>query len=384
VTAAFVLALGAAGLEARKRGPGRLLLAGVALGLAFWLKYNAVVFVLPVVWVVWKTGGRFMWVAAGFSTVAAIFLGYFAAHGALQDLWLATITYNVQYSQETYHGAWSALGYLDFPLKRAHVDLLWYLGGVGTVVLIGLFRRHAFTPALIGWIVAACASVAINGARDLPQYFVQAHPALALAAAVGLWPIVQRSRPIALRLVLGLVLAAGLWRVGDEPEAFRLGGQSEVVRNTRSDLAYARGHIDRDSYLSSFQQQQDVKYVPLDAERLAEHIRATTTAGDSILVFGFASSVYLQSERQSASRFFWCRPVMVEFGAPQPRYGSAGLLDDLQRRAPAVVALQKHWGSGAEDPIDFFLARPALRSWLDASYVVDLDSPEFMVWRRKT
>jgi hypothetical protein len=412
VTAAFVLALEAGGLEAwRAEGPAqrtrpsqsrsgswRLVLAGAALGLAFWLKYNAAVFILPVLWLIWRTGQepdadrraiaralrRFIWLASGFAAVAAMFLGYFAAHGVLHDLWLATITYNVQYSQETYHGAWSALGYLDFPLERAHVDLLWYLGGIGTIVLTGAFRRHPFTPALIGWMIAACASVAINGARDLPQYFIQAHPALALSAAVGLWPIVQRGRPLALRAVLGVTLVAGLWKVGDEPAAFRMGGQPEVVRNTRFDLSYARGQIDRDTYLSSFKQQQDVKYVPLDAEQLAEHIRSTTTAADLILVFGFASSVYLQSDRRSASRFFWCRPVMVEFGAPRPGYGSAGLLADLQRHVPAVVALQKHWGSGAEDPITFFLGRPSLRRWLEASYVLDQDTSAFTVWRRKT
>lgn len=382
VTAAFVLALD----PRRRRWP--LLLAGAALGLAFWLKYNAAVYFLPVLWMVWNNGpkerGRWLWVASGFASVAVVFLGYFASHGVLDDLWLATVTYNLQYSQETYHGAWSALGYLAFPLDRARVDLIWYLGGIGTLVLVAVFRRHRFTLPLLGWILAACASITINGARDLPQYFLQAHPALALAAAVGLWPLFQRARPLMFRVALGVALIAGLWKVGDEPAAFRLGGQSEVVRNMKFDLSYELGHLDRVTYLTRFKEQQDVKYVPLAAEQLAQRIRSTTTGSDRILVFGFASSVYLQSERRSASRFFWCRPVIVEFGAPRPGYGSAGLLSDLQRNTPAVIALQKHWGSGAEDPIVFFLGNSPLREWLDNGYVLDQDTAEFTVWRRKT
>ena len=35
------------------------------------------------------------------------------------------------------------------------------------------------------WVAAACLSIAINGSRGLPQYFVQANPALALAAGWG-------------------------------------------------------------------------------------------------------------------------------------------------------------------------------------------------------
>jgi len=95
--------------------------------------------------------GDVAWLAAGFVVVGMAFLGYFAAHGRLEDLWLATIAYNLQYSRETYRGALHALGYLTFPINRARVDLLWYLGGVGVLVLIAAFRRHPFTWPLVGW-----------------------------------------------------------------------------------------------------------------------------------------------------------------------------------------------------------------------------------------
>jgi len=375
-------------------GKRRWLWAGVCLGVAFWLKYNAIVYAAPLVLAglalgaegrthdrsraaAWLTQG-----CAGFAAVAVVVVGYFAMHGALTDLWLATITYNLQYSQETYRGLGGLLGYFSFPLERAHLDLLWYLGGVGAVVLALLSRLKPMALMVIAWIAASCASIAINGARDLPQYFVQAHPALALAAAAGLAPLVRRGAPLPLRFALLAVVLAGVWKVGDESTLVRAGGLPEIVRNVQIDLDYARGRSSREAFLGRFQIPQEVKYVPLAAERLAARVRETTQPTDRILVFGFASSVYVHGARASASRFFWSRPVAVEFGAPRPGYGSAGLLADLERTRPALVALQKHWGTGAPEPMDFFLAQPALKTWLERGYTLEDDGPDFAVWRR--
>ena len=115
---------------------------------------------------------------------------------------------------------------------------------------------------------------------------------------------------------------------------------------------------------------------------LTEEIRPSMTGpADPVFVFGFSGgSVCWKSERVSASRFFWSYPVIIEFAAGRPGYGSAGLLDDLRRRSPVVVALQKEqWQSER-----FFLRRDALRTWLETGYVLDHETPMFAVWRRKS
>jgi hypothetical protein len=393
VTAAVVLASRAD----RRRWP--LMLAGVLLGVAFWLKYNAIVYGLPLLTALlpltptdqtsWRASLRptlaaFGWVALGFIAVALAVLVYFGVHGALGDLWLATITYNLAYSQETYRGLRGVVRYIGFPIERASTDALWYLGGLGCLVLVGLFRQVRAAWVTLAWIAAACLSIAINGARNLPQYFLQANPALALAAAVGLSPLVRRRAPAGVRLVLLVALAAGLWKVGDEPATPRLAGLPGVIDNTRFDLDYALGRMDRAAYLTRFQLPGDVKFVPRAAETLAARVRETTQPTDRILVFGFAASVYVHSGRAAASRFFWSRPVEVEFGAPRPAYGSAGLLADLERNRPAVVALQRHWGADLEDPVEFFLTRADLRQWLEGGYTLEDDGVEFAVWRRRS
>jgi hypothetical protein len=388
VTAAIVLAI------RRDRRTLPLALAGVFLGLAFWLKYNAAVYLLPVFWAMlasrdagagaWDLGKRILTpllpVGAGFLLVSLVFLAYFASHGALTDLWLATVTYNLQYSGETYRGLGDVAEYLTFPLERARLELLWYLGGLGVILLLLRHRSHPFTWALAAWLAAACVAIALNGARDLPQYFIQAHPALAFAAGAGLWSALRHGHA-ATRSVGVLLLVVGAWRVGTEPVAVRLGGLPEVVRNARFDLAYLTGRVDRATYLARFQQQEEAKYVPLSAEALTELVRRTTAEGDSILIFGFAASVYVEAPRVSASRFFWSRPVAVEFEQGRPGYGSAGLLRDLQRTSPAVVALQKQW----EDPTphDFWMNHPPLRTWLESGYTLEEDTPHFAIWRRR-
>jgi len=376
-----------------RRRSGTLVAAGMCLGFAFWLKYNAVVYALPLAAVVlWKSSsdrpGRVVsdlaLVGLGAAALSAAVLGYFAWHGALGELWLATVSYNLEYSGETYTGFRGVIGYLwRMPVQMGRVDLLWFLGGVGSVALAFAAWREPRARIVLTWVVAGVLSIALNGARGLPQYFVQAQPALAFAAAAGgAWwlgrPAVWR------RLVVAAVVCLGLWKVGTEPGlgALKLGGLPGAWSNLRFDWSHVSGAIDRPTYLARFERSGD-KYVPLSAWRLATYVRDTTPPDESIYVFGFSAGVYLHADRRSASRFFWSRPVAVGFERDRAGYGPRGLLEDLEQDPPSLIALQKHWGAGDPDPMDFFLGEPSLRSWLEAGYIPDRDMPEYRVWRRR-
>ena len=59
-------------------------------------------------------------------------------------------------------------------------------------------------------------------------------------------------------------------------------------------------------------------------------------------VFGFSARRTSTRTARSASRFFWSRPVIVDFNDGTTRAtASTGLLADLDQRRPAVVALQQ-------------------------------------------
>jgi hypothetical protein len=390
------------GLAWRDR-PSRLaaFAAGIGIALAFWLKYNAIAFALPVgLAAVWSAAGPFDrrravrtlgWLAAGALGASLLVMIYFAAGGALADLWLGTVVYNVRYSGETYTGPLDVVWYgLRMPVERARVDGLWFVGLLGALLLIVFRRTERSTAVAIAWIAAAVVSIVLNGARGLPQYFLQALPALALAGSAGLAAMWQaRRRAPVPALATAALVAAGAWRVGIEPVAPlqpRLFGIPQAVDNAAFDLG--AGSMDRSAYLGRFDLGEAGKFSVIPVERLVRHAIDSTGTEQPIYVFGFASGAVLAgSGRESASRFFWSRPVVLEFAAERAGYGSAGLLADLQRKPPALVALQKHdWGlaeASTPDSIQFFMNHPALRAWLEAGYALDYEDAAFAVWRRR-
>jgi hypothetical protein len=331
-------------------------------------------------------------VLAGAIVVGLLGLGHFAARGALGDLWRATVDYNVQYSGETYGGPLGLPAYLvTMPLARARVDLLWFLGLAGAGALAIWCRQHRGSVLVLAWIAAVVLSIGLNGARGLPQYFIQAPPALALAFVAGLLGTAWRTRLG--RAAAIVLLLAGFWRVGSEATPLwqpRLGGVPSIVSNLRADLAAMTGGLDARAHLARFTREDGGGKFPIVVvSDLADRLRSTTRPDDPILVFGFAGGgVLARGERVSASRFFWSRPIVVDFARGVPGYGPEGLLDDLRQRPPAVVVLQKHdWRLGepnVPNSIEYFMANPALRQWLEAAYRLEDDHADFAVWRRQS
>ena len=188
-------------------------------------------------------------------------------------LYEATITYNVQYSGETYQGPLHFVRYLlTFPIEHARIDALWTIGGAGCAVLLvlGLTRSTRLLIPVV-WVAAGCLSVAINGSRGLPQYFVQVAPALALAAALGAREVagLLRSRlsSVTARAAIAgglVVVAIGVWRVNQFPK---------LVEQTMFDLQRMAGRITREAHLARYVDGR--KYTAIGAVELArDHGRA--------------------------------------------------------------------------------------------------------------
>ncbi len=379
VTAALVLML-------RKRpGRGTAFGAGVLFGLAFTFKYNAAIFVLAGLLTWWLTRkltvGDVLRLSLGFLLPIVALFVIFAVSGTVRPLLDATIAYNLQYSGETYEAV-SPLRYLlTFPLERARVDALWMLGGAGCLLLLcgGPGRRERLIPVV--WVAAACASIAINGSRSLPQYFIQATPALALAAgwAIALsWEWLERGLGRSARYAAAatvLVVAAAVWRIVDSQ-------LPKLVEQTLFDARHASGQIARDAYLARFD--DDRKYSALASARLGAFLRSQTTPQDRVFVFGFTCGAYVAADRVSASRFFWSRPVIAGFKSGTTGYGVDGLLSDLQLNRPKIIALQqKDWAPDVEDSAAFFMKTPPLAGWLQAYYVRAEPLDGFDVWTRR-
>ena len=375
VTAAFVCLVGSR--NSRKQ-TAMYLMAGALFGIAFAFKYNAIAYVLAGLFalLVWRrlTVRAILWIGVGFLAPVALFAGWFAIAHGLGDLYDATITYNVRYSGETYSGPWNAIAYLlTFPIRHARVDALWLVGGAGCAVLLVAARRGLDRLVPVGWTAAACLTIAINGSRDLPQYFVQAAPALALAAAWGATFLRTPSR-IA-NTVVACAIAIAIWRVNDF---------AKLVDNTHHDLRFMTGAMTRNEHLARYGDRATRKYSALAMDELGEFMQSHSAPADTVYVFGFSSGAYVRAGRASASRFFWSRPVIVGFNEGRPGYGVSGLVDDLRRNSPAIVALQQRdWYPDVDDSAHFFMTTAALASWLREGYQPATGPEGFDIWMKR-
>ncbi len=366
--------------------------AGMLLGLAVTYKYNAAVYGLAALAgvIAWRRQARSSapgWAreavldAAGLAAGAALPLialaARFVSAGAWNDLWEATITYNVRYSGETYDGMAGLLRYaVSFPIRQARVDGLWFAGGAGCLVLLARVRRDPHAVVAIAWVASACLAIVINGSRGLPQYFVQANPALAIAGALGAWTIVRAAKRPWIVAGAAVIAIVALSRVVPVRKA---------IDATWFDARHAAGIVPREQYLSRFGGLRVTdKHVPAAVERLGRYLQQHSAPADTVFICGFSQGALVQSERRSASRFFWSRPLVVGFNEGRPGYGAAGLLADLQAGKPAIVALQANdWQMEGTDSATYFMSKPGLAAWLEAGYVRQRDEDNFQLWLRR-
>jgi hypothetical protein len=357
--------------------------SGLLLGAAFTFKYNAAVYTAVALAAIVMTDtaarSRAPAVLVGACLVPAMFLAVFA--GALTPLYEATIEYNLRYSGQTYTGPLHFISYLlSFPIAHARDDALWTIGGAGCVVLLLTSRSHRERLIPVLWVAAACLSIAINGSRGLPQYFVQGAPALALAAAwggdVGRTALKRMPSATASRAILAasiLLVTTGIWRVNQFPK---------LLEQTSFDASHAFGWISREAYLERYADER--KYSALDTLRLGRFMSEHSAPDSRVYVFGFAGASYVYADRAAASRFFWSRPIIAGFRNGQPGYGSSGVLAELERNRPAIVALQRHdWAPDVDDSAHFFMSTPPLADWLQSGYRPVIGLEGFDVWLRR-
>ncbi len=395
VTAALLLVYSLAQLPESERRIRRWtlgLLAGALLGVAFVYKYNTVVYsaaaaVALVVWTHSRRAGRTSSLRTTVSDLAAMAVGFLLPVGAMltvfgsgpswNALWDATVAYNLQYSRETYTSATGAAWYLmTMPIQQARVNALWLLGGSGCLVLLAFSQRHASLLAAPIWVAAACLSIVINGSRSLPQYFIQADPALALAAGAGAVVVARAltTRVVRLGVLVVVVLATA-----------RVSAFAKAVDYTWWDVQCLAGTIDRETYLARFGgQRAEDKHSPLAVAHLAGYLGTHSRPDDRVLVFGFSPGALVQSSRRSASRFFWSRPLVVGFNEGKPGYGASELLRNVQATSPAVVVLQQNdWQMEGQDSATYFLGTPNLAAWLSAHYQRQPDLHNYLLWTRR-
>jgi len=247
--------------------------------------------------------------ALGGALAAAPFVGYFAAHDALYDLWYAMFSFN-----------WEWTG--KFPLYRKLIPpillnpvplvgglLFWALAAVGVWRL--WLRGDRFAWLVLSFLLFSEAAVQTPGKLSA-HYSVQMMPGAAVAAGVGLPYVWERWRQghyhlgIWMAAATGVMVAAAVFAYGRPTAAERFD-----VQYTFRDYA------------------QDA----IEAPAIAEAVEAMTEPGDYVYEWGRESEIYFLADRQPASRWLHNRAYEVD------RSMMAEVIADLEEKRPAVILL---------------------------------------------
>ena len=371
---------------------GSPLVAGALFGVAFVYKYNAGTYLIvgllaaivcgvmtirpdPLVTRAREAAGRAFALIAGFALIVAAPPRPFHLAGALDDLYGATIAYNMFYSGETYSSPLHMIGYLlTFPILHARLDALWFLGGLAAPCCCSRALRAPARWVAPLWVAAACLSIAVNGSRGLPQYFLQAGPPMALAAGWGAVLVWHRTTPIA-RIVLTLLLAIGAARVTSFDKA---------IDYTAYDLRAWTGALTREAVPVAVRRARLGRQISaLAIHELARHLRRTCPRIDASCSSAFRparSSSRSAPARRASSGAAADRRLQRR----QPGYGVSG----PARRAAAAPAgrggaAAARLGSRHHRLGHVLPRQPPLVAWLEAGYEPSGELGNFLLYTRR-
>ena len=346
------------------------------------------------------------WAVHGLAALApvALIAGWFAYHGALDELIDVHLRWNVAHKELA--GAWlnriqDAVRYLT--MGRFAVALTLALAGLAVVWRAG----RVAAVVLAAWAGVAIVTVMLQGG-ELAYRWLPLYPPLAIMAGVGLdglyrawvdWSARQAAAaaPVAARdAVRPGGSAAVVGRIFPVAVAAVLGISAfiEPFMHIYRWGAFATG-------LHSAERYERAEFGPYGRHtgmfsEVTRHIERRTTEGDAVLVWGGVPGIYYLSGRRSPSRFGLAYPlVQGPDGEFQRRYRDE-ILARLRAAPPAlVVALSESvcWkrptmaerqAIGMAEGLMYCLHElPELQEFVEGHYAVERTIGTIVVLRRK-
>jgi len=398
-------------LETRKSGDGefpvsrfdfRCFAAGALLGLAFWMKYNALAFfpavtLLPYLdfqpldrvprrlrWALprreWLT--RTLLVHTGFVTVLVFVLGYFLAAGAWPSLKEVQLEVLPRYGRMVF--TWSSHYALWIFIQTRAFLGPWTEAACGLALLIAWTRRELSRVVPVALMaLSGYASTAMQG-RFHPTYFETCFPLFAIFwgyVALKLYEGFRLAQAACARR--GWRLARGLlWIVLLNAvylplpgEVFRIAGQYRDFaawwRNPeRSYAEYPFPHA-----LDKFSDQMSV----------IDYLRKHSSLEDEVYVWGTAPLINFLAARPFPSRFVSNLALISPWG---PARWRDELIGELKKRPPRFFVVARHDAIAdvsftEKDSEECLQSFPSLEALLRNNYQPVLNLSDFEIYRRK-
>ena len=380
----------------------RCLAAGLALGAAFWLKYNAVFFFPVVAFLPYLELSELdrkppvvklsiSW-RDWFRRVVVLTVGFLACvGGVLAYLWLAGLwpafreeQFEVmpRYGATVFH--WNLL-FVEHALTLTRIHIGPWTMGIAALALLIAWRSRELglvAPALfMAW--AGFVAVAMQG-RFHPYYFEACYPFLAM-----FWGYVCVKAYQAFRFGLALAAKRG-WRLAGvvlwillANLAFALLPEECIrLKQNYQLLAFWR----RNPELSYAQYWWQLPLEKLhDQMQIIDYLKDNSRPGDQVFVWGTAPLINFLTGRRSPSRFVSNLGLISTWGPDRWRQE---LVRDLQRARPRFVVVARHdeisTVSGTwRDSEEYLQVYPALAGLLHADYRSAENLPDFEIYRLK-
>lgn len=250
-------------------------------------------------------------IGAGALLVAAFWIAWFSAAGALEDFWDAAFRYNLVYSlsKSTLTQRISNLFNEQAPLATLGLWPLAIIGYVTAAILVlWHYRRiQKWLPLLIIVLFnfpVELALINISGA-GYAHYYMTLLPSLAIFAALTFYMIISSLPQFGVSRMKLRVLTVGVLLLLSAPT---------LITNGSGLLRFLRG-------------------APSDP--LAEQIREITTPADSVLLWGAETAINFASQHKSPSRFVYQYPLYTENYVTEPLI--LEFLDDVLAGCPALI-----------------------------------------------
>lgn len=380
----------------------RSLVAGVLLGAAFWVKYNAVAFVplvlgLPYLDIGqldgerrrlgWKIGrrewrARAAWCLGGFGAAVGLVLGYFWVVGAWEALKEVQFEVLPRYAAMAFERNPT---YLSWAIVRTQESLgLWTECAALAGLLIAWGRRElnkfapVFLAAGIGYLALAMQ------VRFHDYMFETCLPFFAMVAAYVVVRVYESFRQTArecrargwrvVHVMLWILLAnIFFWPLPDE--------SAKLAVNYQALHAYWR---EGNRFYESYSWARSDSHFS-DQLRVIGYLQENTSPGDKVFVWGNEPLIYFLSQRRASTRFISNLALVSVWGPPA---WQRELLRDLKNSWPRFIVVARNdsvptvtytnWDS--EECLQTF---PELATFISDNYHPVADLRDFSIYQHE-
>lgn len=355
----FILLPALAGLLVLLRG--RLVLAGVLLGVSVLMKQHAIFFAIAAAAYLWWTDRsikRLALFAAGGALPFVAMVALFAVQGVLDEFWFWTFRYASEYVSEIpLSRAWTIFRHM-FAEITTHTLWMWIAAGAGLVALwVG--RWNIETKVLLTGLTVASFLAVCPGFFFRNHYFIVMLPAVALLVGVLVATIERAAQK---KLAPPAATAASLAACVVILLAYMDSDQKFLFSMTPRELSRA-------AY-------GDNPFV--EAPEIARYIKERTTPQDRIAVLGSEPEIYFYADRKSATGYIYTYPLME----PQPHAldMQRAMQREIEETAPkylVIVWVQGSWYVQPESNRSIFRwIEEYGKKCYDAVGLIDIHSPE--------